>query len=79
MLGLFLAPRDGGGGGHISPKRRLTFNELYGVISNTIELLESQAVFQGVQFVCYIEMHLRAKLIKNSSPVSVTVCWKTER
>jgi hypothetical protein len=41
LLGLFSDPDDGG---DVSPKRRLIFNGLHGVISQKIELFLSTAV-----------------------------------
>jgi hypothetical protein len=42
LLGLFFEPKDGG---HVPPKRHLTFNGLHGVISQMIEHFITTAVY----------------------------------
>jgi hypothetical protein len=44
LLGLFFDPEDGG---DVSPKRKLTFNGLHGVISQKIELFRKFLAFQS--------------------------------
>jgi hypothetical protein len=47
LLGLFFDPEDGG---DVPPKRRLTFNGLYGVISQKIGLFKKSPVLWEYNF-----------------------------
>jgi hypothetical protein len=46
LLGLFFGPEEGG----VTPKRRLTFNRLHGVISQRMELFNLPHVFLFILF-----------------------------
>jgi hypothetical protein len=43
LLGLLFCTEVGGG--HVSPKRRLTFNELYSITSQEIDIFQNIALF----------------------------------